>query len=87
MINQNDIDEEIDEELKGEDDYIGESDDQEFLKNANELDLPDTESEREDNEADLKGDETDSELEDYYKELGIEEEEDLSKSKKQKKKM
>ena len=56
MINQDDIDEEIDEELKGEDDYIGESDDQEFLKNANELDLPDTESEREDNEADLKGD-------------------------------
>jgi hypothetical protein len=49
-------------------------DENEFLEHADELDLP-SEDEA-DNEDDLKGEETDSDLEDYYRELGIENEED-----------
>lgn len=48
-------------------------DEQEFLEHADELDIPDEEG---DDEDDLKGEDTDSDLEDYYRELGIENEED-----------
>lgn len=53
-------------------------DEKEFLEHADELDLPD---EEEDNEQDLKGEDTDSDMEDYYRELGIENEEDEVKGK------
>jgi hypothetical protein len=48
-------------------------DDAEFLEHGDDLDLPDIED---DNEEDLQGDETDSDLEEYYRELGIENEPD-----------
>lgn len=68
---------ESDEELEKElaeaqepvDDEDIEMDEAEFLEHADELDLPD-ESEGEDS-ADLKGEETDSDLEEYYREIGI----------------
>jgi hypothetical protein len=47
-------------------------DEAEFLEHGDELDLPDLD----DDEEDLKGEETDSDLEDYYRELGIENETD-----------
>lgn len=71
--------------MKPEEEYYDEFDDKVMLENANDLDLPDSGSEDEENEKDLQGDETDSELEEYYKELGIQDEEDLSKPKKAKK--
>jgi hypothetical protein len=48
-----------------------EMNDAEFLEHADELDLP-SEDEVADDEDDLKGEETDSDLEEYYRELGIE---------------
>lgn len=62
---------ELERELADED-VIEEGDEEEFLEHADELDLPEVE----DNPDDLKGEATDSELEDYYRELGIEHETD-----------
>ena len=53
-------------------------DDTEFLQHGEDLDLPDSEQDEEELDRDAEGGETDSDLEDYYKELGIEDEEDLT---------
>jgi hypothetical protein len=58
--------------IQEEDGDIEMEDDQEFADDAGELNIPEDEQEVEDNEDDLKGDDTDSDLEDYYRELGIE---------------
>ena len=61
--------------MNGDDDGSENLDENEFLEHADELDLPD-EEDMDDDEGDLKGDETDSDLEEYYRELGIEDEVD-----------
>jgi len=66
-------DKELDRELLEEQNPSEDLDDAEFLEHGDELDLPDIED---DNEEDLQGDETDSDLEEYYRELGIENEPD-----------
>lgn len=68
--------------MKNESEYYEEFDEDEFTKNANQLDLPESDSDDEQAEKDLKGGDTDSELEEYYKELGIEDEVDYSKKEK-----
>lgn len=74
------------EEVKPEEEYYDEFDPKEALDaEGHDLDLPESESEDEQVQKDLQGEDTDSELEDYYKELGIQDEEDLSKPKKGKK--
>ena len=70
-------DEEEDEEEQSESDDQGEN--AEFLAGGEDLDLP---SEISESDGDLKGpDDTDSELENYYEEIGIADEEDFSKPK------
>lgn len=59
-------------------------DDTEFLQHGEDLDLPDSEQDEEELDRDAEGGETDYDLEDYYKELGIEDEEDLTTAKKKK---
>jgi hypothetical protein len=81
MLNESDPEAEKEvKEMMG-DDYGAEFDETEFKKHENLLDLPDSESEGDDLEQDMKGEETDSDLEDYYRELGIADEEDFSKKK------
>ena len=79
-------DKELEEELARDQD-LGEEidlDEDEFQKYGDELNIPSEEEDEEEDEfeKDVKGDETDSDLEDYYKELGIQDEEDLTKPKK-----
>jgi hypothetical protein len=79
-------DPELERELLGDDAAAALNDESEdlnedqFLEGADELDLPedDEEDEQEDKDEDLKGEETDSDLEEYYRELGIENEPDDS---------
>ncbi len=80
--------EEEDKELEAElarDKDLGDQesfDDAEFDKYGDELDIPDDLDElsgEEDLEKDAEGDATDSDLEEYYRELGIQDEEDLTK--------
>ena len=82
-------DPELEKALLGEDAAIEEDiqmeENEEFADEGGDLDLPDDEEEVEDNEDDLKGEETDSDLEDYYRELGIETEEKGQEYKKKKK--
>ena len=88
-----DEDEELEKELArdldlGDEDNFDES---EFKKYGDDLDLPDSddgEPEQDDEELmrDVAGEETDSDLEDYYRELGIQDEEDLNKPQKSSKK-
>lgn len=61
--------------IEGGDDGSENLDENEFLEHADELDLPEEEN-ISDNEGDLKGEDTDSDLEEYYRELGIENEVD-----------
>lgn len=60
-------------------------DESEFLKHGEDLDLPESEGDEEELDRDAKGDETDSDLEEYYKELGIQDEEDFTKKPEKKK--
>lgn len=85
-------DPELEKDLMGEIAAVGdgediqmEEDEGEFLDDG-ELDLPDEEELVHDNEDDLKGEETDSDLEEYYRELGIETEEKGDSYKKKSKK-
>ena len=79
-------DKELEEELARDQDLGDEEalDEDEFQKYGEELNIPseDEDEEEEEFEKDVKGEETDSDLEDYYKELGIQDEEDLTKPKK-----
>ncbi len=88
-------DPELEKDLLGEDGAIAAEDEDiqmedggdegEFVDDGGDLDLPD-EEEVEDNEDDLKGEDTDSDLEEYYRELGIEtDEKDQAYKKKSKK--
>jgi hypothetical protein len=72
--------------LQGDDGEDVVMDEAEFLENADELDLPEDEDLGDEDEDDLKGEDTDSELEDYYRELGIETEEKGDEYKKKKSK-
>ena len=84
-------DPELERDLMGEDAAIEEGEDiqmeeGEFADEGGELDLPEDDEEVvEENEDDLKGEETDSDLEEYYRELGIETEEKGHEYKKKKK--
>ena len=83
-------DPELERDLMGEDAAIEEGEDiqmeEEFADEGGELDLPEDDEEVvEENEDDLKGEETDSDLEEYYRELGIETEEKGHEYKKKKK--
>ena len=74
-------DQELENELEMEQMEIDDKDldEEEFLKHGDELDLPEEEEEADDViSLDARGEETDSELEEYYKELGIENEEDFA---------
>jgi hypothetical protein len=48
--------------------------------NGHDLDLPEDESSDEENKEDLKGEATDSEMEEYYEELGIKNRKKLKKT-------
>lgn len=77
----NEDDEELEKELANDqminDDDEDHFDESEFMKHGEHLDLPDSGDEEEDPDKeeeylrDAQGEETDSDLEEYYKELGI----------------
>ena len=68
----NELEDEIDDDDQGENN--------EFLMNGHDLDLPEDESSDEENKEDLKGEATDSEMEEYYEELGIKNRKKLKKT-------
>lgn len=74
VMDQEDPELERDLQVAADEDDSDNMDEEEFLNNADGLDLPDEEDEEDFPEDDLKGDDTDSELEDYYRELGIDNE-------------
>eukprot|EP00347_Sterkiella_histriomuscorum_P015725 403355916 len=92
IMNEEDV--ELEQEL-ARDEMINEDDEfdeTEFLQHGDQLDLPDSGDEEDDFDKqeellrDAEGELTDSDLEDYYKELGIQDEEDFSKTEKASKK-